>query len=44
VAALCDGWCLLQAPSPQGVSAGAEHDTGPLPNEYVFERRIEIAD
>jgi hypothetical protein len=44
VAALCDGWCLLQAPSPQGATAGAEHLAGPLPNEYVFERRIEIPD
>jgi len=43
-AALCDGWCLIQAPSPQAVSAGSEHETGPLPHEYVFERRIEIAD
>jgi hypothetical protein len=42
VAALRDGWCLIQAPSPQGVAPGAEHDTGPLRNEYVLERRVEL--
>ena len=43
-AALFDGWCLLQAPAPQAVIEGAEHQTGPLANEYVLERRIEVAE
>lgn len=44
VAALGDGWFLLQAPSPRSVAAGAEHDAGPLSHEFVFERRVEIED
>jgi hypothetical protein len=43
-AALVDGWCLLQSPAAQPLAAGAEHTTGPLPNEYVFERRVELGD
>jgi len=41
-AALGDGWCLLQSSGPQPLAAGAEQETGPLPNEYVFERRIDL--
>ena len=44
VAALRDGWCLLQAPAPQTLAPGAEHQTGPLMHEFVFERRIQLAD
>lgn len=40
-AALRDGWCLLQSPAPQALPEGGEHEIGPLPNEYLFERRIE---
>jgi hypothetical protein len=40
--ALCDGWLLLQAPAPQSIVDGAEHEPGPLLNEFVFERRIEL--
>jgi hypothetical protein len=44
VAALEDGWCLLQSPSPWPLSPGAEHEIGYLPNEFLFERRIEVPD
>ena len=40
-AALEDGWCLLQSPAPAPLVPGAEHGTGYLPNEFVFERRID---
>ena len=43
VAALEDGWCLLQPPLPPPVTLGAEHETGYLPHEFVFERRIEVS-
>ena len=42
-AALEDGWCLLQSPAPQPLPPGAEHAVGYLPNEFVFERRVEVA-
>jgi hypothetical protein len=44
VTALGDGWCLLQAPAPQALMPGTEHAPGPLLNEFVFERRIALAD
>lgn len=44
VAALTEGWCLIQAPQPRSVVAGAEHQTGALLHEFVFERRIELPD
>jgi len=42
VAALEDGWCLLQSPAQLPLQPGAEYDTGYLPNEFVFERRVEL--
>ena len=42
VAALRDGWCLLQSPAPMLLVRGSEHEPGPLVNEYLFERRIEL--
>ncbi len=42
IAALEDGWFLLQSPAPYLLHPGAEHDTSYLPNEFVFERRIEL--
>ncbi len=41
VAALEDGWCLIQSPAPYPLHPGEEHGTSYLPNEFVFERRIE---
>lgn len=41
--ALEDGWCLLQSPAPVPLQPGAEYDVGYLPNEFVFERRVEVA-
>ena len=41
VEALEDGWCLLQSPAPYQLQPGAEHATSYLPNEFVFERRVE---
>ncbi len=43
VAALEDGWCMIQSPAPYTLYPGAEHETSYLPNEFVFERRVEIA-
>ena len=43
-AALEDGWCLLQSPAPQPLPPGDEHAVGYLPNEFVFERRVDLAD
>lgn len=44
VSALVEGWFLLQSPPPVRLVPGREHETGPLANEFVFERRIEIED
>ena len=41
LAALEDGWCLLQSPSPYTLQPRQEHDVSYLPNEFIFERRIE---
>ena len=42
LAALQDGWFLLQSPAPYMLHPGAEHDTSYLPNEFLFERRFEV--
>ena len=42
VAALEDGWFLIQSPAPYLLHPGAEHGTSYLPNEFVFERRVEV--
>ena len=42
VAALEDGWFLLQSPVLHPVVRGAEHEISYLPNEFILERRIEI--
>ena len=44
LAALEDGWFLLQSPGPYLLHPGREHETAYLPNEFVFERRVEIAE
>ena len=43
VAALEDGWLLIQSPAPPPLLPGAEHGTSDLPHEFVFERRVEVA-
>ena len=43
VAALQDGWFLMQSPAPYPLVPGAEHGTGYLPNEFVFTRTIDTA-
>ena len=42
LAALEDGWFLLQSPSPYVLHPGEEHGTSYLPNEFVFERTVEL--
>ena len=41
VAALHDGWCLLQSPPPLPHYPGTEHEVSYLTNEFVFERRVD---
>ena len=40
IAALEDGWFLIQSPAPYQLTQGLEHETAYLPNEFVFERRV----
>lgn len=42
VAAMQDGWFMLQSPAPYGLHPGLEHETSYLPNEFIFERRIAV--
>jgi hypothetical protein len=42
VAALVDGWNLLQSPPPNNVEPMQAYETGGLVNEFVFERRVEF--
>lgn len=42
LAALEQGWFLIQSPAPYHLYPGAEHEVSYLANEFVFERRIEI--
>ncbi len=42
LAALEDGWFLLQAPPPPRIEPGAEHTPGYLTNEFLFERRVDM--
>ncbi len=44
LAALRDGWCLLQSAPSVPLTPGNEHAPGPLLNEFVFERRVDLAD
>ena len=41
LAALEEGWFLIQSPGPYPLNPGAEHEVSYLANEFVFERRIE---
>ncbi|MDE0047111.1 MAG: hypothetical protein OXO54_07755 [Chloroflexota bacterium] len=40
VDAMHDGWRVLQLPQLPTYPRGAEHETGPLPWEYVLERFV----
>jgi hypothetical protein len=42
LAALENGWFLVQSPAPYPLHPGAEHEISYLPNEFIFERRVEI--
>jgi hypothetical protein len=42
LAAMRDGWRVLQLPQLQPALAGAEHDTGFLKYEFVLERLVEV--
>ena len=44
LAALEDGWFMQQSPSPYELHPGAEHSTSYLPNEFIFERSVELPD
>lgn len=41
LAALEEGWFLIQSPAPYSLQPGAEHEVSYLANEFVFERRVE---
>ncbi|MEM7218140.1 MAG: hypothetical protein AAF515_07225 [Pseudomonadota bacterium] len=41
LAALEDGWFLLQSPAPAVPMSGAEHGASYLPNEFVFTRTVD---
>lgn len=41
VAALEDGWFLIQSPAPPALQPGAEQPVGYLWHEFIFERRVE---
>ena len=42
LAAMRDGWFVLQLPTLPYFVAGREHETGHLPYEYALERKVEI--
>jgi hypothetical protein len=42
VAALEEGWSLLQSPAPYITQPGAEHGASYLANEFVFVRSVEV--
>ena len=42
LAALEDGWFMIQSPAPYALEPGAEHGVSYLPNEFVFERTVEV--
>jgi hypothetical protein len=43
LAAMRDGWRVIQIPALPYFVEGREHETGHLPYEYVLERLVEIA-
>lgn len=43
LAAMRDGWFVIQIPSLPYFIRGQEHEVGHLPYEYVLERKVEAA-
>ena len=43
LAAMRDGWFVMQVPTLPYYAYGHEHETGHLPYEYVLERKVEAA-
>ena len=41
LAAMKDGWRVLQVPPVQTAAPGREHETGALPFEFVLEKLVE---
>ncbi len=41
LAAMRDGWRVIQLPQLQAPAAGAEHDTAFLPYEFVLEKLVQ---
>ena len=44
LAAMRDGWRVIQVAQLHAACPGLEHRTSYLPNEYVLERLVEVAD
>jgi len=42
LAAMQDGWFILQVPNLPIYIPGHEHETGHLPYEYVLERKVDL--
>ena len=42
LAAMRDGWRVIQLPHLQGAPRGAEHDTSFLKYEFVLEKLVEV--
>ena len=42
LAAMREGWNVIQVPTMPYFVEGREHETGHLPYEYVLERKVEI--
>lgn len=42
LAALEQGWCLIQSPAPYALQPGAEYEVSYLANEFIFERRVTL--
>jgi hypothetical protein len=41
LAAMKDGWRVLQVPVVHAAAPGREHETGPLPYEFVLEKLVD---
>lgn len=44
VAAMRDGWNVIQLPSLPQYLRGSEHENGHLPYEYVLERKVAVGE
>lgn len=42
LAALEDGWFMVQSPAPYMLQPGTEHGTSYLPNEFIFTRTVTL--